>query len=169
MLSQHQRGASKHMDTQQVELMGRNRLVNELIAAGIEVALPLRDRGIDVIAYLDRDDSAGRFLAVPIQMKASSKRRFGLDKKYLRTKNIVVAFVWNIGCPAEEKTYALTYSEAATIVQGKTWAKTDSWVNKGGYNTTVGKQLHSLLNLDRYLMTPEKWRWRAPQELSREI
>lgn len=39
------------LDTQQTEIMGRNRLVNELIAAGIEVSIPIRDSGIDVIAY----------------------------------------------------------------------------------------------------------------------
>jgi predicted methyltransferase MtxX (methanogen marker protein 4) len=43
---------------QQIEIMGRNRLVNELIAAGIAVAVPLRDRGIDVIAYGDRDQGS---------------------------------------------------------------------------------------------------------------
>jgi len=38
------------MDTQTIEILGRNRLVTELISAGIEVALPLRDHGVDLIA-----------------------------------------------------------------------------------------------------------------------
>jgi hypothetical protein len=41
------------MDTQLTELIGRNWLVNELLRAGLEVATPLRDRGIDLIAYFD--------------------------------------------------------------------------------------------------------------------
>lgn len=40
-------------DSQVVELLGRNRLIEELLLAGLEVALPLRDRRIDLIAYAD--------------------------------------------------------------------------------------------------------------------
>ncbi|MHB2036215.1 MAG: hypothetical protein ACYCPW_05680 [Nitrososphaerales archaeon] len=42
------------MDTQLVELAGRNWLTSELLKAGLEVARPERDRGIDLIAYVDR-------------------------------------------------------------------------------------------------------------------
>ena len=42
------------LDTQQIELLGRNRLVNEIIRANLEVTVPIRDRGIDMIAYADR-------------------------------------------------------------------------------------------------------------------
>jgi hypothetical protein len=40
-------------DSQRVEIMGRHRLNNELIAAGLEVAVPICDRGVDLIAYAD--------------------------------------------------------------------------------------------------------------------
>src|SRR5713101_2147177 len=63
-------------DTQIVELAGRNRLASELQRAGIEVARPERDRGVDLLAYLDRDD---KFCARPIQMKASSREAFGVQ------------------------------------------------------------------------------------------
>ena len=44
------------VDSQVIELLGRNRLVSELLRAGLEVAIPARDRGIDLIAYLDLID-----------------------------------------------------------------------------------------------------------------
>ena len=34
-------------DSQVIELLGRNLLVAELLQAGLEVALPIRDRGLD--------------------------------------------------------------------------------------------------------------------------
>ncbi len=37
----------KGMDTQVVELLGRNKLVSDLLRVGLEVALPMRDRGND--------------------------------------------------------------------------------------------------------------------------
>ena len=48
------------MDTQTTELVGRNFLVSELLRAGLEVARPERDRGIDLVAYVDLDPE-GRF------------------------------------------------------------------------------------------------------------
>ena len=59
------------MDKQVTELVGRSKLVAELLRSGIEVAIPERDRGIDLIAYLDLDLRAAHFVARPIQMKAS--------------------------------------------------------------------------------------------------
>ena len=56
------------VDTQTIEIVGRQRLSGELLAAGLEVAMPLRDRGIDLIAYADLDRQVKRFTARPIQM-----------------------------------------------------------------------------------------------------
>lgn len=70
------------MDTQAIEILGRNRSVDELLLAGLEVALPLRGRGIDLIAYVDLVAVASRFASVPIQMKAASSRAFFVDAKY---------------------------------------------------------------------------------------
>jgi hypothetical protein len=41
------------LDTQVIELMGRHRLMNESLRDGMEIASPVRDRGVDVIAYGD--------------------------------------------------------------------------------------------------------------------
>ncbi len=69
-------------DTQQVELLGRNRLIDELLRDKLEVALPIRDRGIDLIAYADTGVDVTTYTARPIQMKASWSRSFGLLRKY---------------------------------------------------------------------------------------
>jgi hypothetical protein len=142
-------------DTQQTEIMGRNRLVNELIAAGIEVSIPIRDRGIDVIAYLDRDEELGRFIAAPIQMKASTRPRFGVAQKYRRTNDIILAFVWNVGRPGEEDIYAMRYAEAVTIVESMGWADSDSWQVKGGYSSRASKRL--MHHLEKHIMDRAKW------------
>ncbi|MFM9965462.1 MAG: hypothetical protein ACKV2Q_30110 [Planctomycetaceae bacterium] len=41
------------LDTQVVELLGRQRLMGELLRDGLEVAVPARDRGVDLIAFAD--------------------------------------------------------------------------------------------------------------------
>lgn len=86
--------AKRRTDTQQVEILGRNRLINELVSADLEVALPLRDRGVDLIAYADLDSQTAAFAGCPIQLKASSERYFGVHRKYAKFANIILAYVW---------------------------------------------------------------------------
>ena len=56
------------IDTQVVELIGRSRLIIELLGAGLEVAVPIRDRGVDLIVYVDLETKARSFIARPIQL-----------------------------------------------------------------------------------------------------
>lgn len=78
-------------DTQVKGLIGRSRLIEDLLRAGLEIAVPLRDRGIDLIAYKDFES----FIARPIQVKAASARNFSIDQKYEKIDNLIIAFVWN--------------------------------------------------------------------------
>ena len=72
---------SKIKDTQVVELIGHNLLGSELLRDGLDVAVPARDRGIDLIAYADQSSHVKSFIARPIQMKASSEASFSIDRK----------------------------------------------------------------------------------------
>src|SRR2546430_17173377 len=67
------------LDSQQLELIGRSLLVGELLRDGLEVALPERDRGIDLIVYLEGDQSGAPFIARPVQLKRSEERRVGKE------------------------------------------------------------------------------------------
>ena len=88
------------MDTQTIEILGRNRLVDELLVAGLEVAMPLRDRDIDLIAYVDLAVDALKFAAVPIQMKAASKVRFQLTGS---TPKYLISFSYTYGAFAHQR------------------------------------------------------------------
>ena len=100
------------MDSQVVEILGRNKLVEELIRAGLEVSVPVRDRGIDLIAYADLFTNVQAFVARPIQMKAASNRSFGLDRKFAKFPNLLIAYVWHLDRAEAVATFALTYEEA---------------------------------------------------------
>lgn len=145
------------MDSQVVELLGRNRLIDELLRAGLEVALPIRDRGVDLLAFADFGPDVTRFAAAPIQMKACSNRSFGIDSKYFKFPNLLIAHIWNIASEADEVvTFAMSYAEALAIADTMGWTKTASWA-KGTYvNTEPGARLRDLL--EQHRMTPERWR-----------
>jgi len=145
------------MDTQTIEILGRNRLVDELLVAGLEVATPLRDRGIDLIAYVDLATDASKFAAVPIQMKAASVRAFSIDRKYAKVSNLVLVYVWGLRSPEHALSFALTYSEALAIAKTMEWTNSPSWVKNGRYSTShPSKKLSELLA--PFEMSPNAWR-----------
>lgn len=152
----------RRVDTQLVELAGRNWLASELLRAGLEVARPERDRGIDLIAYLDLDEAVGSFLACPIQMKAATGAVFSLNPKYAKFPILILAYVWNLGDSTQTKCFALTYREALAVADEMGYTKTDSWQTGGrkeipGYSTTApSTRLREMLA--PFEMNPAKWR-----------
>jgi hypothetical protein len=150
------------MDTQQTEILGRNLLVTELIRAGVEVAMPVRDRCVDLIAYIDIEDQAlaadktSRFAAVPVQMKAASSSRFSLSSKYEKISNVLLVYVWNVAGGAPPEYFALTYRQAFSVMESAGFTKTPSW-KKGHYAAThVGPAL--IEKLEPYSMNTGKWK-----------
>ena len=86
------------MDKQQIGIIGKHILIDSLLAAGLEVAEPIRDHGVDLIVFRDgKEDSENsvKFYACPIQLKTSSKQTFELYRKYGRFDELRIVYVWN--------------------------------------------------------------------------
>jgi hypothetical protein len=64
---------------QTICLLGRDPVIAQLHRAGLEVALPRREHGIDIIAYVDKERT---FQALPIQVKSSAGFRWVVNEKY---------------------------------------------------------------------------------------
>jgi hypothetical protein len=143
------------MDAQLVEILGRHRLIADLLRANLEVATPARDRGIDLIAYADLGTQVTRFSACPIQLKAAIGGSFSIDHKYAKFPNLLMAYVWYLEDPAKTVTYATTYSEAVAVADAMGYTKTSSW-EKGLYVTTKPSP-HLVAQLEPFRMTSEKW------------
>ena len=152
------------MDDQQTELVGRNWLVSQLLRDGVEVARPERDRGVDLIAYLDRESDGERFVAYPIQMKAAARFNFGFARKYERFPNLLFAFVWDLDDPGRTSAACMTLAEVVDSCEQLGWTTTGSWegttasARRGGagYSTR-----HRSVRLDAlltpYVMNPGDW------------
>jgi hypothetical protein len=143
-------------DTQITELAGRHYLISQLLAGGVEVATPLRDRGIDLVAYLDRGTGdVAEFLACPIQLKANEEARFGIDRKYESIPNLLMVYAWMVSTDSPEL-FALTYSEAVALLEQRNHTKTRSWNELGGYSLRVNDRWREMLS--PYRMQPKMWR-----------
>jgi len=148
------------MDKQQIEAIGRNRLVSELIAADLEVAIPIRDRGVDIVAYREIVGRSAKFRAIPIQMKAASRQAFSVDEKYKKISNLLIAFVWGVQESALSATYVLTYNEAMAITR-----KMKYKFSNGKFSTTRPSQ--KLIELLRpHMITSTKQWWQKVKLVS---
>lgn len=141
------------LGSQQIEILGRSRLKAALIEAGLEVATPERDNGIDLIMYRWSPEG-GEFVARPVQMKAATEFTFGVDRKYERIPALVIAHVMNAR-GGDHAIYAMTYREAAEIAATLGWTKTKSWED-GGYTRTYGSK-KLIEALEPYRMAPGDW------------
>jgi hypothetical protein len=145
------------MDTQIVELLGRNRLIAEILRAELEVALPIRDRGVDLVVYADLAARGQNFISRPIQMKSYSERGFRVDRKYEKIRDLLIAYVWHVHDFSKTVTYVCSVDESVTIANTMGWTKTPSWEKGQSWTTTSpGKKLIGLL--EPFRMTTEKWR-----------
>ena len=144
-------------DTQNVELAGRNLLATSLQLAGIEVARPERDHGIDLVAYLDK----GSFQAVPIQLKVSSAEHFGVWPRYNEFPQLILVFLWRVH--NNPRFFALTQDQSLKVAETMGWTETRSFrgeISSGsaGYGTrSPSKELRKIL--DSYeIKSPVDWK-----------
>jgi hypothetical protein len=145
--------ANQRADNQVIELRGRALLVEQLFAAGIEVATPVRDRGIDLIAYIDRD--AKSYVSRPIQLRAFRKEGIKLDRKHARFPGLILALVCYIDEPDRTVTYALPYRDATRLIRKRgllKWNRRQSY-----YRGSFGRDLLAMFD-QRFRMTDKRWR-----------
>jgi hypothetical protein len=143
------------VDSQVIEVLGRQRLIGELLRDGLEVAVPVRDRGVDLIAYADLSQQVALFASRPIQMKAATTSGFGLDQKYERIADLIMAYVWHLGNPQAAVTYALPYAEAVKVAAAMGWTDTVSWQQGKYHSSRPSKRLLGLLA--PYEVSPGRW------------
>jgi hypothetical protein len=142
------------LDSQQVEILGRNRIKAALIEAGLEVATPERDNGVDLIVYRWSAEPP-QFTARPLQIKAARDFSFGIDAKYRKIPNLIMAFV--VGVREEAHAiYAMTYPELLGVADALGWTKTPSWIDGESYSTRhESKRLSA--ELARFRATRQSW------------
>lgn len=142
------------MQSTQIELLGRHWLATQLLHAGIDLAQPDRDAGVDLIAY-PTDFS----WFCPIQLKTASVNGVTMWEKYVGKPLAVVYVLLGAadGGPAtrpETRAYALPPADAWDLPRrcGRTYDP----VNHGTYRfPAVTARLQQELQL--YAVTTDLW------------
>ncbi len=124
------------MDKQLIEVIGRSKFTEFAILSGFELAVPVRDCGIDCLLYFPVED---RLLntAIPVQLKCYSAQALTVDSRYDRIGNILHVVIWNC-LTASPSFFVLTQKHAMQLAAHLKWDKTTGWANKGGrYDATT--------------------------------
>lgn len=146
------------LDTQQIEILGRNLLVSALLREGIEVALPLRDNGIDLLAYTGYFDESGVARMTPIQLKCASTTAWGLKKKYARIRDLHLVYVWHVAAGSDPEFHCMRYEDAEQVLVERNYAR-EYWQEHGSYAVNgVGGDLRE--SLAKFKVKPGEWRKR---------
>ena len=143
----------------QVERIALPHLEVSVLRAGLQLATPTIDSGIDAIVF----STDGGFHARPIQLKAFSGRGWSLYPRYEKFDQLLMTYVW-CATTAEAAVLVMTYAEAFRVAEAMGFTKTASWITglksgKPGYavtNMRVDGKLHRLVR--PYLATPKRWR-----------
>lgn len=146
------------MDAATLRLIGRNRVIDDLLRAGIHVSLPIAEgSGIDLFAYSSPRGPHDAWSCAPLRVRASSGRAFGVDEGSERIPGLLHAFVWGVGS-VDERVYVLGHREARRIAEQMGFA-----LPQTGQIALYEHQapIRSLMELiEPFRVTPEMWRER---------
>lgn len=147
------------LDAQTIGLLGRDKVIEQLHRAGLEVALPRRDHGVDIIAYADK---ATAFQALPIQVKASAGFRWVVNAKYAPFAEIVIAFAMYLADESATVVYAVPHLENVAIAERLGFTKKSAtWLRPSrsghGYIWIDRPRPALFTELEPYRATTERW------------
>jgi len=145
------------IDSQVTEIIGRNYLIAQILGSGLEVATPMRDRGVDLLVYRDIPRRNTAFQCLPVQLKSATVESFAVSKKYDKFPKLLIVHIWNVGNASEgHPTFAMTYEQTLDIAAKMGWTNTATWRANEIYSTTrPSTKLKDLL--EEHRMNPGRW------------
>lgn len=111
------------LDSQIQEIISRNILINKLLEYEFEVAMPVRDCGIDLLVYKKLESTCYK----KIQLKSSIGKSLSFKRNYHKITDL--NFIFILGVISEKPIiYGLTISELIELLEssGKTYDQAGS-------------------------------------------
>jgi hypothetical protein len=146
------------MESEMLELVGRARLMDELLEDGVNVAVPMGACEMDILAYLDSGTAACRIVSVPIKVASFCSDALSSNLWAARASGLLIALVWDISNPEHVRTFAFTPAEL-TVVKMIEVIQRASAARSGERPDQACTREAVLQNaLEPFAMSPGKWR-----------
>ena len=97
-----------------IKWAARRHVIDELMAEEINVALPVVDCDIDMLAFLSLTESGG-LVSVPIRVVVSHEDGLSRDLEAARESNMLVTLVCGVGGLAPIRSFALSSAELTLL------------------------------------------------------
>ena len=94
--------------------------------------MPIRERGVDQIAYADKAANNCPFTSRPIHLKAATKECFSLTRKCGAVSDLIIVYIGHVvKAQAAPIIYTLSYEDARLVAKEMEWLDTLTWKNTG--------------------------------------
>ena len=141
-----------------LDLVGRARLMDELLEEGVNVVLPTGASEIDMLAYVDSRTAACTIVSVPIKVTSFCSDALSSNLEAARASGILIMLVWGVSNPEHVRTFAFTPAELTVMkmigIIGRTGAAGSG--EPADQRRTPEAVLQNAL--ERFAMSPGKWR-----------
>ena len=143
-----------------LKLAANARIMDELAAEGLNVALPLEASDIDIVAIIESPSDPRRFAFVPIHIVMSQRDKIATALRAACIAEGLTALVWDLGKGMAVQSFALTSAELTAIKGMKRIDGTEPKL-AGRYDETRCQDVREtvLYNaIKPFAMAPGRWR-----------
>jgi hypothetical protein len=150
-----------------LQLLGRARLIDELLEDGLNVALPMRAGEIDMLAYIDSSATQYPMASVPIKVKSLCSFPISTAIEGVRSPCLLTAFVWGTNAPARAPIFALTLAELVVVKMIGVINRANAAQAGGAFDEAYRSNAILPDVLEPYAMSVGKWRRKISALLER--
>jgi hypothetical protein len=138
-----------------LKLTARARVMDELMAEGVNVALPVGACDVDMLAFVKSSTVPCGLVFVPIQVVVFED---GLSRNLEAAvgSDVLIALVWDVGESAPIRSFALTSAELALVKTIDLMA--DAERAYAGTDPLRGRESVLQNAIEPFAMSPGKWR-----------
>jgi hypothetical protein len=142
-----------------LKLAARARVIDELMAEGVNVALPVGTCDIDMLAFVEsRTDPCG-LVSVPIQIIVLRGEGLSRNLEAARASGVLVALVWEVDELAPTRSFAFTSAELTLVKMINLMDAADAERARAGADPARARREAVLQNaMKPFAMAPGQWR-----------
>jgi hypothetical protein len=148
----------ERVESERLEFARRARLMDELLEEGVNVALPMGECAIDMLAYVNSRTDACTVVSVPIKIVSFSSDALSINLERARASGLLIALVRQIGKPEQVRTFAFTPAELTVVKMIAMCARGNS--ARVGESPSHARTPQSILQnaLEPFAISPGEWR-----------
>jgi hypothetical protein len=139
-----------------LKLAAHVRLMDDLMAEGVDVALPVGACGIDMLALVESCVDRRGPVSVPIQIVVLHSDELARNLEAVPASGLLVALVWDAGESAPRRSFAFTSAELVLVKMIDLMSGADD--ERAGADPEGAREAVLQNAMEPFAMSPGNWR-----------